>query len=101
MLETFFKKIDHYKETFFKKYDKTYKTSFDATKEVLYRSKNRLEIEKTKLELKKGYYLLGKYIARQRLSKGYSDFSLDQKFEELTEKIKKNIQYYRNITEDD
>ena len=101
MFEDLLKKFDHYKETFSKKYNKAYKTSFDATKEVFHKSKNRLEVEKTKLELKKSYYLLGKYIAKQRLSKGYSDFSLDQKFEELTEKIKKNIQYYQNIMEDD
>ena len=101
MFEALLKKFDYYKETFLKKYDKVYKNSFDATKEVFHKSKNRLEIEKTKLELKKSYYLLGKYIAKQHLSKGYSDFSLDQKFEELTGKIKKNIQYYRSITEDD
>ena len=101
MFEALLKKFDHYKEMVSKKYDKVYKDSFDATKEVFHKSKNRLEAEKVKLELKKNYYLLGRYIAKQNLSKGYSDFSLDQKFEELTEKIKKNIQYYKNIREDD
>ena len=100
MLETLLKKIDHYKDRFFKRYDTIYKSSFDATKDVLRKSKGRFEIEKVKLELKKSYYHLGKYIAKQHLLKGYSDFSLDPKFEELTEKIKKNIEYYRNIKEE-
>ena len=101
MFETLLKKIDYYKENFFKKYDKMYKSSFDVSKEVFDKSKTRLEVEKIKFELKKSYYFLGKYIAKQHLSKGYSDFSLDPKFEELTQKIKKNIEYYRMVKGDD
>ena len=101
MFETLLKKFDSYKETFFKKYNKAYKDSFDVTKEVFQKGKNRLEMEKIKLELKKSYYILGKYIAKQRVSKGYSDFSLDQKFDELIEEVKKNIQYYKSIKEED
>ena len=97
MFEVLLKKIDYYKSTFLKKYDMIYKNSFDATKEVIDKSKDRFEVEKIKLELKKSYYDLGKYIAKKYLLKGSSDFSLDPKFEELTEKIKKNIEYYQNI----
>tara|TARA_B100000029_G_C17265142_1_gene847766 strand:+ start:259 stop:564 length:306 start_codon:yes stop_codon:yes gene_type:complete len=97
MFEVLLKKLDYYKNTIRKKYDMIYKNSFDVTKEVFDKSKDRLEIEKIKLELKKNYYDLGKYIAKQNLLKKSSDFSLDPKFEELTEKIKKNIEYYKNI----
>ena len=40
---------------------------------------------------------LGKYVARQYISKGYSDFSLDKDFNILNKKIKKILTEYKNI----
>ena len=89
MLESLLNKINDYKTRFYKKYDLVYTAYQDSTKEILDKSKTKFEIEKTSLVLKKRYYMLGKYVAKQCLTKGFTDFSSDDKFHKLTSEIKK------------
>ena len=58
-------------------------------------SKKRIELERIKIELKKKYFDLGLYIAKQYIKKGYSDFTLDENFINLNESIKQKIAEYR------
>ncbi len=97
MIEQFIKKINSYKSQISKKSNSLYLNSFEATKDIVEQSKDRIEIEKIKISLKKYYYYLGKYVAKQYISKGYSDFSLDEQFKILNDKIKNILNDYNKI----
>ena len=75
MLEALIKKINLFKSKISNRYQSLYMSSFDASKGIVGKGKERLELEKLKISLKKYYYYLGKYVAKQYISKGYSDFS--------------------------
>ena len=97
MLENLIKKINSYKIKIAKNYQSVYKNSSYFSKKIVGKSKNRIEIESLKISLKKYYYYLGRYVARQYISKGYSDFSLDKDFNVLNKKIKKILIKYKKI----
>ncbi len=97
MIENLIKKLNSYKLKISKKYDYIYKNSFNISKNVVGESKKRIEIESLKISLKKYYYYLGKYVAKQYISKGYSDFSLDNQFESLNREIKKVLIQYKEL----
>ena len=58
-------------------------------------SKKRIESERIKIELKKIYFDLGLYVAKQYIKRGYSDFTLDENFINLNESIKQKIAEYK------
>ena len=97
MLEALIKKISLFKSKISNRYQSLYIDSFDMSKGMIGKGKERLEIEKLKISLKKYYYYLGKYVAKQYIAKGYSDFSLDKDFDILNKKIKKILIKYKNI----
>ena len=97
MLENLIKKINSYKIKIAKNYRSVYKNSSYFSKKIVGKSKNRIEIESLKISLKKYYYYLGKYVAKQYISKGYSDFSLDSQFKVLNREIKKTLNQYKDL----
>ena len=97
MLENLIKKLNLYKLKISEKYNHIYKNSFDLSRNIVGKSKKRIEIETLKISLKKYYYYLGKYVAKQYISKGYSDFSLDNQFKGLNEEIKKLLNEYKGL----
>ena len=66
-------------------------------KSIVGKSKKRIEIEALKISLKRYYYYLGKHVAKQYISKGYSDFSLDDKFKILNKEIKETLNQYKDL----
>ena len=97
MIDNLIRKINLYKNTISKKYSKFCKESFDVSKSVYDIGQERVEIEKIKLKLKKYYSELGFYVAKQYISKGYSDFSLDDRFISLNNKIKSHVLKLRKL----
>ena len=97
MLEKLIRKFNSYKIRIAKKYQSVYNNSSYISKKIVGKSKHRIEIESLKISLKKYYYYLGKYVAKQYISKGYSDFSLDNRFKILNKEIKKTLSQYRDL----
>ena len=91
MIDEIIKKINLYKDKISRNYQNAYKDSSNISKNIYGQGKKRIEIEKLKISLKKQYYNLGLYIAKQYIVKGYSDFSLDEKFKNLNTEIKKTL----------
>ena len=89
MIDSIINKINVYKIKISDSYRKLQKSSSDATKDMYGRGRERIEIESLKIQLKKYYSQLGLYVARQYILKGHSDFSLDENFITLNNKIKK------------
>ena len=97
MLENLIKKINSYKLKITKNYQSIYSNSSYFSKKIIGKSKDRIEIESLKISLKKYYYYLGKYVAKQYISKGYSDFSLDEHFKVSNKEIKKILNQYKDL----
>ena len=97
MLENLIKKLNSYKFRISKKYHYFYENSSDLSRSIIGKSKKRIEIESLKISLKRYYYYLGKHVARQYISKGYSDFSLDDKFKILNKEIKGILNQYKDL----
>ena len=97
MLESLIKKLNSYKRSLSDNYKYFYKNSFNFSKKIVGKSKKRIELESLKISLKKHYYYLGKYVAKQYASKGYSDFSLDNQFKVLNKEIKKTLIQYKDL----
>lgn len=97
MIDSIIRKINLYKDTISKRYESFRDESFNVSKNVYDLGQDRIEIEKTKLKLKKHYSQLGLYIARQYILKGYSDFSLDDKFISLNNRIKSDVLKLRRL----
>ena len=97
MLEDLINKLNLYKLKVSKKYNSIYNNSSYISKNILGKSKKRIEIESLRISLKKKYYYLGKYVANQHISKGYSDFSLDAQFKSLNKEIKKILIQYKDL----
>tara|TARA_B100001029_G_C14986519_1_gene409302 strand:+ start:247 stop:567 length:321 start_codon:yes stop_codon:yes gene_type:complete len=97
MLENLIKKLNSYKLRISKKYQYVYENSSDLSRLIVGKSKRRVEIEGLKISLKKHYYYLGKHVAKQYISKGYSDFSLDDKFKILNREIKEILNQYKDL----
>tara|TARA_Y100000996_G_C22354509_1_gene574256 strand:+ start:132 stop:437 length:306 start_codon:yes stop_codon:yes gene_type:complete len=97
MLESLIKKFNSYKANLSKNYKYIYKNSFNFSKIIVGNSKKRIEFESLKISLKRHYYYLGKYIAKQYLSKGYTDFSLDGQFKSLNKEIKEILNQYKDL----
>lgn len=60
-------------------------------------SANKLEIEKTKVDLLKLYYKLGKYVSKKNYNENISDFSYDDEFMIINKNIKKLKSYIQKI----
>ena len=97
MLENLIKKLNSYKLRISKKYQYIYENSSDLSSSIIGKSKKRIEVESLKISLKRHYYYLGKHVARQYISKGYSDFSLDDKFKILNKEIKEVLSQYKDL----
>ena len=89
MIDSIINKINAYKIKISNSYRNFQKSSSNATKNMYGKGKERIEIESLKIQLKKYYSQLGLYVARQYILKGHSDFSLDENFITLNNKIKK------------
>ena len=97
MLENLINKLNFYKLKVSEKYNSIYNNSFYMSRNFLGKSRKRIEIESLKISLKRHYYYLGKYVAAQHISKGYSDFSLDNQFKSLNKEIKKILNQYKDL----
>ena len=97
MIEKLVLKLNSYKREYLKKIDKFFNISSKVTHNMFDNSKKRIELEKIKIELKKKYFDLGLYVAKQYIKKGYSDFSLDDKFIKLNDDIKYKVEEYKKI----
>ena len=97
MLESLIEKLNSYKYSLSKNYNYIYKKSYIFSKNILGKSKKRIEFESLNISLKRHYYHLGKYVAKQYLSKGYSDFSVDNQFKSLNKDIKKILNQYNEL----
>ena len=67
------------------------------SKDVSNLSANKIEIEKSKLDLMKLDYNLGKYISNKNFNENISDFSYDEEYENLNNKINKLKSYIEEI----
>ena len=90
MIDNIINKISSYKLKISKSYRNLRNNSSSATKNIYGKGKQRIEIERLKIKLKKYYSQLGLYVARQYILKGHSDFSLDERFIILNKSIKEN-----------
>tara|TARA_A100001011_G_C14319643_1_gene849837 strand:- start:1012 stop:1317 length:306 start_codon:yes stop_codon:yes gene_type:complete len=97
LLDKFLEKIADYKKRMYDSYSSFYSSYHNKTKDILDKTRKRVEIEKIRLEIKRNYYKLGKYVAKQNILSGYSDFSMDDKFNELTANIKKTSEVYNEM----
>ena len=68
------------------------------SKKVSDRGLNEIEISKCKVELTKKYYEIGKYISEKYYNKNVLDFSYDEEYILLNEKIVKLKQYIEKIS---
>jgi predicted nucleic acid-binding Zn-ribbon protein len=60
-------------------------------------SSKKIEIEKTKLDLLKLYYKLGKYVSRKNYNEKISDFSYDDEYQSINKNINKLKLYIKNL----
>ena len=60
-------------------------------------SANKLEIEKTKLDLLKLYYKLGKYVSGKNYNEKISDFSYDDEYQSINKNINKLKLYIEKL----
>ena len=67
------------------------------SKKINNKSRNRFEIEKNRINLKKKYYELGKYISNKFINDDMSDFSYEEKYNSLNKEIEKIKDYIFNI----
>ena len=91
MIDEIIKKINLYKDKISKNYQNVYKDSSNLSRDIYGKGRKQIEIKRLKISLKKQYYSLGLYTAKQYITKGYSDFSLDEKFKNLNIEIKKTL----------
>ena len=56
MLESLIKKLNSYKRKISENYKYIYKKSFNLSKNIVGKSKNRIEVESLKIAIKKHYY---------------------------------------------
>tara|TARA_Y100001960_G_C13957712_1_gene486705 strand:- start:189 stop:488 length:300 start_codon:yes stop_codon:yes gene_type:complete len=95
MIERLILKFSRYKQRYSKQFENIFNLSSKATYDMFDNSKKRIELEKIKIELKKKYFDLGLYVAKQYLRNGHSDFTVDEKFIKLNNAIKEKIQNYK------
>ena len=60
-------------------------------------SSKKIEIEKTKLDLLKLYYKLGKYVSRKNYNEKISDFSYDDEYQSINKNINKLKLYIEKL----
>ena len=60
-------------------------------------SSKKIEIEKTKLDLLKLYYKLGKYVSKKNYKEKISDFSYDDEYQSINKNINKLKLYIKNL----
>ena len=95
MIERIVLKLNSYKQKYLKQFEDFFNISSKITYNMFDSSKKRIELERIKIELKKKYFDLGLYVAKQYIKRGYSDFTLDENFINLNESIKQKIAEYK------
>ena len=95
MIEKIVIQLNRYKQKYLQQIENLTDTCSDITSNIFYSSKKRIKLEKIKIQLKKKYFDLGLYVAKQYVKHGYSDFTLDKHFIDLNESIKKKILEYQ------
>ena len=60
-------------------------------------SSKKIEIEKTKLDLLKLYYKLGKYVSKKNYNESISDFSYDDDYQSINKNINKLKLYIEKL----
>lgn len=95
MIEKIVIKLSNYKKRYKKKFDSLSSVSSEISHDILDNSKKRIESEKIKIQLKKKYFDLGLYVAKQNIKHGFSDFTFDKNFKSLNESIKNKILEYQ------
>ena len=60
-------------------------------------SSKKIEIEKTKLDLLKLYYKLGKYVSKKNYNERISDFSYDDDYQSINKNINKLKLYIEKL----
>ena len=88
MIDDIIKKIGKYNVRLVSFYDNFINITFSYGKYIYKLSKNNVESIQLKIKVKKYYIKLGSYVAKEFIFNGHSDFSLDEKFKKLNEKIK-------------
>ena len=73
------------------------KTAKKNGSEISSKGKIKFEVEKTKLELKKKYYQLGKHIASKSKDEQVSDFTYDENFLSFNQEINQLKEYISKI----
>ena len=69
----------------------------NKSSKILNLSKNKIELEKCKIELNSEYKTIGRYISKQYLEDGTTNFTYDKKYKIHIEKIKKLILYIKKL----
>ena len=60
---------------------------------------NEIEINKCKVELAKTYYKIGKYVSEKYHLEKKTDYSYDEEYKQLNEKISKLKKYIEKLSE--
>ena len=58
---------------------------------------DKFEIEKSKLELKKQYLKLGRYVHKKKQNNNTYDFTYDDDYKEINAEIEKNINFINSL----
>ena len=94
-LEIIVKKISTFRKILSKKSDRLFKKAIYKSEEYTNKGINQIEIEKLKWKLKKTYSELGQYIYKNNVKNNVVDYSDDETFILLIEKIN-NIRNFIN-----
>ena len=86
-LDIIVKRMNDFGKTLSEKSNTYFKKAVDKSSEYTEKGVQHIEVEKLKWKLKKTYVELGKYIYISNLDKNTVDYSDDEKFILLTDKI--------------
>lgn len=88
MLDDTIKKIGRYKIRLVFYYDYFIDKSFNYSKYVSNLTNRNIESIQLRIKIKKYYIQLGSHVSKEFIFNSHSDFSLDEKFIRLNEKIR-------------
>ena len=97
MLEKFISDLDSKINDYQKKIKDHIKVFKNKSKSVIEIGKIKLEIKKVRYELKKDYQKIGKYVVANYIKKNVVDFTYDEKYSTMLEKIKKIYIYISSL----
>ena len=93
LFEQTIKQINQITNSTSKNIERLFKKAVYKGEEYATKGKVQIEIEKLKWDLKQMFVELGKYVAFQHHKNGVLDFSHDDKYVRLLDKIRKQQQY--------